>query len=176
MARGRQTTEIIELSERDSEMIEDYTVELARSGDSDAARLLLKFVADNLSEGKPLPEEVSEYLAESLRSILDGKSADEALNLEKQPNHSQFDYETDQLDMVIDYWKLRESGEDAKVARHLIAESWGLPVSQVQKLVRSFKNAVKEVMDLRKRMRSIELQAAEETDLKTFLDRINTRD
>ena len=38
------------------------------------------------------------------------------------------------------------------------------------------RSAVKEVMDLRKRMRSIELQAAEETDLKTFLDRINTRD
>ncbi|HIP52442.1 MAG TPA: hypothetical protein EYH03_00320 [Chromatiales bacterium] len=156
-------------------MIEEYTVEQAKQGNNDAARLLLQFAIDAFSKNSPLAPEIAQYFAESFGRILKGEEPAKALNLPSAKEENQFDHETDHLEIVIDYWKLRESGEKSKVARRLVAESWGIPEARVKKIVREFKNAVHEVMDLRQRMRTISLQAAENTDLKTFLDRLSVK-
>ncbi len=156
-------------------MIEEYTVELARQGNNDAARLLLQFAADALSNNKPLEPDIAHYFAEAFNRILKGEDPSKALNIAPAQKTSLYDHETDHLEIVIDYWKLRESGEKSSVARRLVAETWGIREDQVKKIVREFKNAVREVMDLRNRMRAISLQAAENTDLKTFLDRLGKR-
>jgi hypothetical protein len=58
-------------------------VGLAQAGDKRVARLMLRVVADFLSFRRVLPEPLSSYVAESLRKIASGDSADKALNLER---------------------------------------------------------------------------------------------
>ena len=131
-------------------------VRSGRQGDVESAKRLLEIVAEELESGKKLSPQVAEYLAHGFWKILAGKDANLALNL-LLSGVTHIDW-TGELDIAIDYWKIRVTGEQPYIARKIVADSWGVPEHQVKMIVRRFKNAVKEVMDLRQRLKIMEAE------------------
>lgn len=116
-------------------------------GDPAAARFYLRYAVNALRSERGLSTaqagdggKVAAALADALERIARGERAQSVLGLTRpahRPKASWIDERN--LELAVDYWRMRNHGTKASVARQKVARAWGLSVWRVTKIAASLR-------------------------------------
>lgn len=118
--------------------VDDFQELLNRASKTpDYARLLCSHVATRLKLGDPLPESWRNFLIEAFYKIADGH--DPAVVLGVSQPHRATNLHRD-VQIAVDYWKVRDAVGTAKRAKLDVAEVWCLHEDRVEEIAKKFEN------------------------------------
>jgi hypothetical protein len=136
-------------------------IKRAKSGDTEAAYILLEDFATVVKAGGMPDQSILDYIAEGFNEILKKAKPEEALNI-PNPTNTPPRLHTDLEDMAIAekvIWEMRKNMKETGMAqldkaKQAIAERTNKSISIVDRAYRTHKEAAKRIVDIRLRIPS----------------------